>query len=325
MTQQEDKIQDVLDQLATLAPAAGDAPRPAPQALARFWQVVNRGQEQSFSWRLRQMFKRKYALALTLFVLVFAVAFSFPAVRAAASDFLGLFRVQKFAAVSVSPQQLALLEQIAESGLYPGEYEIVDEPGPSQEVSSLEEAAAFIGQPVRSPAELGQPDQIYVQDGGSGRLIINVENARAMLAAAGADPDLIPDSLDGQVVDVTIYPAVSQNWEDVVLLQSASPLVEYPENVDVAALGEAVLQALGMDRRQARRLARDIDWTNTLLLPIPEDVASFSEVTVDGESGLALSDIDGGNAAVIWQKEGTVYILSGFDVARLVEIANSLH
>lgn len=270
------------------------------------------------------MFKRKYALATMAILVVFSLAFAFPSVRAAASDFLGLFRVQKFAAISISPEQLAMLEEIAESGLMPGQVEMIDEPGEMTAVSSLEEAEASAGLSVRTLAELGDPHQIFTVDGGSGRLIVNVEDTRAIVETAGVDPSLIPDSLDGASIDVTVYPAVSQQWDDVVLLQSPSPLVEYPDDVDTVALGEALLQILGMDSRQARRLARSIDWTNTLLLPIPENVATFTEVQVDGVTGIALSSLNGRDVALMWQKDGVVFILSGGNVAELIEIADSL-
>jgi hypothetical protein len=92
----------------------------------------------------------------------------------------------------------------------------------------------------------------------------------------------------------------------------------------MVALGEALLRILGMDGRQARRLAQNIDWTNTLLLPVPENIASFSEVTVDGVTGIALSSINGRDTALMWQKDGVVFVLSGGNVADLIEAANSL-
>jgi hypothetical protein len=109
-----------------------------------------------------------------------------------------------------------------------------------------------------------------------------------------------------------------------MLNQSSSPLIEYPEDVDTAALGQALLQALGMDARQARRLAQSIDWTSTLLLPIPEGIATFSEVDVDGVGGLAFSSYDGVNNAILWQKDGVVYVLNGGQLDELVDVANSL-
>lgn len=324
MKEHEEEIQDVLDTLSVLSPTAAEAPQPAPQALARLRTEIETKTYTSIIGRLIDMFKRKYALATMAVLLLLSLAFAFPSVRAAASDFLGLFRVQKFAAISVSPEQLAMLEEIAGSGLFPGEIEMLQEPGEPTAVDSLAEAEAFAGQPIRTLNELGQPDQIYTMTGGNGRLIVNVEDSRAIMEMVGVDPSLIPDSLDGAPVNVTVYSAVSQQWEDIVLVQSPSPLVEYPEDVDTVALGEALLRVLGMDTRQARRLARNIDWTNTVLLPVPENVASFSEVEVDGVSGIALTSINSRDTALMWQKDGIVFVLSGRNVADLIKVADSL-
>lgn len=324
MTKHEENIQEVLDTLSVLSPTAAERPESAPQALARLRTEIDPKRDSYFFGRIMEMFKRKYALAAMAFLVLFSLAFAFPSVRAAASDFLGLFRVQKFAAISISAEQLAMLEEIAESGLLPGEIQMIEEPGQPTAVSSLAQAEAAIGQSVKTLTGLGVPDRIYTMTGGSGRLIVNVEDTRAIVETAGVDPALIPDSLDGQPVDVTVYPAVSQQWDEIVFLQSPSPLVEYPEDVDTVALGEALLQILGMDTRQARRLAGSIDWTNTLLLPVPENVASFSEVQIDGVSGIALTSLNGRDTALMWQKDGVVFVLSGSEVADLIKVAESI-
>ena len=325
MTESENEIRDVLDELTILAPNADETPKPASQALARVRAQLEPQSQRSSIWRFLAMSNRKYVWAALSVLVLLVVALSIPGVRAAASDFLGLFRVQKFAPISISAEQLALLGKIAESGIYPGEIEMFDEPGPAVLVESREAAAKDTGLQARSSSKLGDPYQVYVIDGGSGRLTINVENARALVEAAGADPGLISDSLDGAVVDVTVYTAISQQWSDGTMLnQSSSPLIEYPEDVDTAALGQALLQALGMDTRQARRLAQSIDWTSTLLLPIPEGIATFSEVDVDGVGGLAFSSYDGVNSAILWQKDGMVYVLNGGQLDELVDVANSL-
>jgi len=324
-----DDIHDVLDQLSTLAPAEADAPSPAPQVLAQIKgriQNENRSRLDHFLWRFRQMFGRKYALSGLSAILLLVIAFSLPPVRAAASDFLGLFRVQKFAPISVSPQQIALLEEMADQGLHPGTLEMIEEPGSPQAVASPAEAEALAGQSVRTPAALDPPDTVRVADGGDGRLTIDLEHARRILEAVEVDPQLLPDSLDGETVRVTMYPSVEQQWADgTLLMQTASPEVNYPEDVDPAVLGEALLQVLGLTPGEARRLAQNIDWTSTLLLPVPQDLATFREVQVDGTSGLALSSVEGRGHSLIWQRDGSVYLLVGDGSLReLVRIADSL-
>ena len=325
MSQNDEHLEDVLDTLSILAPTASDSPRPASLALARLHNELESPVHGESLWRWTQMFRQKAVLVTMLALVVFVIALSFPGIRAAASDFLGLFRVQKFAAISISPEQLAILEEIAESGLFPGEIEMIAPPGEPQLVGSLTEAESVLNWKARTPDKLGEPDMVYTMEGGNGRLIVDVENARAILEIAGADSSLIPDSLDGAPVDVTVFSGISQQWnEGIVLVQAPSPLVEYPEDVDPSALGEALLQALGLDEVSAALLADSIDWTTTLLLPIPENAASFGEVSVDGEVGLVLSSISGNNAGILWQRDGSVYALSGSNIDELIDVANTL-
>jgi hypothetical protein len=109
------------------------------------------------------------------------------------------------------------------------------------------------------------------------------------------------------------------------MMQTASPLIDYPDDVDPQALGQALLQVLGMSESDASALAQEIVWTDTLLLPIPENVATFREVTLDGGSmGIALTSLEGDLAGVLWQRDGIVYTLAGADIDYLIEIANSL-
>lgn len=324
MNEQEENIQDVMDTLQAVIPTADEAPRPASLALARLRGRME-PQAERRRWSFPALFGRRYAWAALLAVLALALAFTSPSVRAAASDFLGLFRVQKFTPISISAEQLALLEEVAQSGLYPGEIEFFEEPSEPVRVNTLDEAAAAAGWWPSAPITLDEPAAIYLIGPASGRLTVDVANVRALMALAGADPALIPNSLDGAEVDVTVHGAISQNWDDgVILMQAPSPQVAYPEDVDVTALGQALLEVLGMEPGAASRLSESIDWTNTLLLPIPENFATFNEVQIGGSSGLALTSLDEQNAALLWEREGMVYVLTGQDVSALVSIANSV-
>lgn len=310
----ENEVRKVLEQLHTLAPEGDNVARPPAEALAKLQRrLAENGPSPitKLKWRLPSMSSRKPVFVSLALVLLLVVAFTLPPVRAAASDFLGLFRVQKFAAISVSPEQLALLEELADDGLYPGELEMIQEPGPPETVASLAAAEAASGRAVKTIPALGTPTSVQVSGGGQGRLLVDLESARAILDTAGVDPLLLPDSLDGSAVEVTVFPAVEQRWDTVSLVQTESPFVNYPEDVDPTLLGESLLRVLGMAPAEAERLAANIDWTNTLLLPIPEDVASFREVRVAGNSGLALSSVDGNGSSLMWQEEGTVFLLVG--------------
>ncbi len=315
MTNQEKEIQETLDHLSLLAPGAQDAPAPAKESFARLQAKLKPQDEfQSPGWirRLEMLLKRRSIAVATSFVLIITVLFSFPSVQAAAGDFLGLFRVQKFAPLSISPEQLALLEQLADEGLSPGEFHIRREPGATSAVDSLAEAGRNTGLKPRTLSGLGEPEEIVVIEGGDGYLIIDVAASRAIVEAVGADPNLLADSLDGQRVDVVVFPGIEQNWEEYTFIQAESPLVEYPADVDPTVLGEAFLQVLGTEPEEARRIAQSIDWASTLLLPLPSQAVTFEEIAVDGVAGVALRPLNGvDEAALLWQKAGHVYVLFG--------------
>ena len=161
MTQQDKDVQEVLDQLSMLAPNAQDAPRSAHEAYANLQNQLTgvrpRSTTINIQRSLKMILRRRSVAVAVSFILLVTVVFSFPVVRTAASDFLGLFRVQKFAPISISPEQLALLEQLAEEGMTPGEFNIRREPGKAIPVDSLAEAGRMTGLKPRKPMPLRIP------------------------------------------------------------------------------------------------------------------------------------------------------------------------
>jgi hypothetical protein len=313
----EQEIQDTLDRLSVLEPTRLDAPKPASTALAQLRQKIDQAEEdRSLSWWQRIFSPapaRRWAVAAAV-LLILAFSFTFPSVRAAASEFLGLFRVQKFAAISIAPEQIALIEKLSQEGLNPGEIHISQQPGAETPVDSLSEAGAIAGLVPRTLPPFGSPGSIKIIDGGSGSYVIDLEGARAIMEATGNDPLLLPESIDGTRINIVAFPGIEQTWpdENIWFIQTTTPLVEYPEDIaDQTVLAEAFLQVMGLDKAEAQRLARDIDWTSTLLLPLPSDLVTFQEIMIDGVSGMALQDIDSVNSAIIWEKEGIIYLLQG--------------
>ena len=311
MIEQEKELQETLDQLSVLEPTETPSKSAAFARLQATSDIrVSKAAKSEISNGGITMYnKRLFAIGLTA-VLFIAVLFSFPAVRATASDFLGLFRVQKFAPISISPGQMATLEQLAEEGMAPGDLRINHEPGALTPVDSLIEAGFQTGLDVRTIAGLGDPADIAVVDGGDGSLRIDLAAARALMEAAGADPALLPDNIDGAKIHVTVFPGVQQSWGDHIFVQAPSPWVDYPEDIDAQILGEAALQVLGTEPEEAQRIAQNIDWAGTLLMPIPSELVTYSEVTVDGVSGVVLEPLDGSGGSLMWQKDGTIYMLN---------------
>ena len=82
---------------------------------------------------------------------------------------------------------------------------------------------------------------------------------------------------------------------------------------------------MGMDEREANRLASNIDWTNTLLMPVPAEFATFSEVRLGDTTGLALEAIGGEGVTLIYERNGIINMLNSndmYDIESLIEFAS---
>jgi hypothetical protein len=266
-------------------------------------------------------------------VLVVAGLLALAPVRALASSFLGLFRVEHFAVVDVDSARLEEIAQALDENMSDAENSVQQAMGDSYSVSSLAEAADVVGFAPLVPAGYGDPSDIQVTEGGSITYTPDVQSLRAVFVALGMDPELLPESIDGQPFTITVPAGVALSYDDgeqgFGIIQMPSPSVDVPDGVDMEALGEAMLQVYGMSPREARRLSRSIDWTTTLVLPIPTDLASVSEVLVNGNSGLwfeqADSSGDGAGGSLLWEAGGKVYMVAGFGSSiTLMDIATSL-
>lgn len=260
-------------------------------------------------------------------------------VRQAAADFLGIFRVRKFAAISVDPAQLDKLESLGsllESG-WLGEPTVLREPQDLGQVATAAEASTLAGFAVRTPQQL--PDgwtagALSVARGPALRLVVERELVVSALEAIGAQgvqlPDVAQMTIEGDV-PMLVNQRFSGQSASIELLQALSPTVTMPEEVDPTQLGQALLQLLGMPEEDARRVARTIDWTSTFVIPLPTNVARFYEVEVNGSSGLMLEEVQETgtrypSSLLLWQADGIVYGMAGQNVAtaELLDMANSL-
>ena len=75
-------------------------------------------------------------------------------------------------------------------------------------------------------------------------------------------------------------------------------------------------------------LPSTVDWTSTLVVPIPRNAATYEQVTVDGVTGTLIQRPadDAPRFALLWVKDGIVYAISGLGTnsEKAIEMANSL-
>lgn len=298
----------------------------------------------------RRFLNGRLALAGLAGVLVVALIVS-PAAQTLAQEFLNLFRVKRITAVSISPEVISQLREgkLDIESMLSDSVEVLQEPAAPQTVSSLVEAGQLAGIAVRAPASvpgnLSGPE-IVVYGEGVARFTADTARLQAIVDMLGAQDVAIPAELDGAAVTITTPPVVSLVYQRgfdpkvgvVVFMQARNPEIVLPEGVKLAELGELALRLFGMAPDDARRLAQTIDWSSTLLIPIPANAATVSEVQVRGMTGLLIlttgresSTVTVGDeqvaqhATLLWSEGDTVYAATGaIDQATLVEMANSM-
>ncbi len=323
---------------AQLARLPGAAPASPEAALARFKARYGSRKESSVFQRvLSKRFRPVWAFAAVVALLL--ISMSFAPVRAWAGEFLGLFRVKNIEVVTVDPTLLgqlnghsALAEQISQ--LLSTSVEVTHQPAKPQSVKSAAEASRVAGFTVRLPSNRTDTPQLVVNDGPAFEFTVDRQRAQSILDQAGRSDLQLPASLDGATIKVNVPKGVTAAYGDcppmaqldegsgsagrrfancIVLAQVPSPTIDTPPDLNVEQLAELGLQFSGMSAQQARSFAQTVDWTSTLVVPIPRNAASYKEVQVDGVSGYLIERPidDAPEYALIWVKNGIIYAVGG--------------
>lgn len=349
------QVQRTATQLDFLSSAGDGSPLPAPTAWSRFHQ-------QKLIQKEIPMFKKLFASPLIRYgvpaFLVLTLILAFPGARALASQLLDLFRVQQVTVVPIDVTGIQELNGSSSLGkqmsqLISDSMTITKEPGDPVEVNDANQASELAGFTVRVPEGMS-PSRISVTNGSAFTLTVDHAKAQALLKEAGRSDLVLPDSIDGAEISVDIPSSVSvaygtcpshdmddydpdmdrnysrdQRYADcVIFAQIPSPTVTAPPSVDVPQLARIALEFTGMTSEQAKAFTDTIDWTSTLVIPIPRNAATYEQIPVDGVTGTLIQQSSGHDPqyALLWVKDGIIYTIGGLgsDAAQAVEIANSL-
>jgi hypothetical protein len=114
----------------------------------------------------------------------------------------------------------------------------------------------------------------------------------------------------------------------ITFTQLPSPSVSAPDGLDIAQLGQAYLQLLGLSEEDAARYASTVDWTTTFVLPVPYNDMTYQDVVVDGVNGTLIQqayDPAYGSYILLWVNDGIIYSLNGYGSPdKGLQIANGL-
>jgi hypothetical protein len=328
----------VASRLTFLAP--GMEPVPSVRfAWSRFTDQYLKQKETSM---LRKWFAFPVVRAGAIAILALALLMAFPTTRALAGELLNLFRVQQVAVLPIDSTGLenmtgneALGSQLSE--LISESTKVTDKPSEPVLATNAEEAAASAGFNVRLPADQ-TPSRIYVTDSSAFTITVDQAKAQAFIEAAGRSDLVLPKSIDGAEIAVSIPATVSTSFgtcpepqtqkpdvqemekdmgrdypDCIVFTQMPSPLVNAPADLDMAQLAQIGLEFSGMSREEAAAFTATVDWTSTLVIPVPRRASTYEDVSVDGVTGKLIQRVTdyAPEYALIWVKDGIVYAVSG--------------
>lgn len=309
------------------------------------------------------MFKKLFASSIfryaAIAVLLLAATFSFPQTRAFASQLLSLFRVQQvtvlpvdFSGINKMTGAKAMGEQVSQ--MLSKSITTTQKPGEPVVTTDAAKASQLAGFNVRLPQ--GEKfSEITVTLGTAFTFTIDQAKAQALLDEAGRSDLVLPESIDGKEVSVSIPAGISAGfgtcpvatgkpaepdfkhgqsatplYKDCILLaEIPSPTVSAPAELNVGDLVQVGLEFSGMSHEEAAAYTASVDWTSTLVVPIQKYAATYKQVSVDGVMGTLIvnsSDDEDSGFSLIWVKDGIIYVIGGIgdNVEKAMQMANSL-
>lgn len=342
---------EIVRDLSFMKEALSTAVPAVTPSLARLNQMTLEKKEMSMFKRIlgSRLVQSAAVIAVTL-----AVILSVPATRALADQLLNLFRINQ---VTVLPLDFTGLQSLSGnsalgkqiSQLVSDSTTVLQKPGNPMNVSSAAEASQKAGFEVRLPSSAAY-SRLTVTDGASFKFTIDRAKAQGLLDEAGRTDLVLPADIDGAVVSVEIPASVRADYGTcpdpsaapdsqlgtpgrnypgcVILFEIPSPTVDAPANVNIAQLAQIGLEFTGMTSAQAAAFTNSVDWTSTLVVPIPKNAATYQQLTVDGVTGTLIQRPadDAPQYVLMWVKNGIVYAIGGLgaDSQQAIDMANSL-
>jgi len=222
------------------------------------------------------------------------------------------------------------------------------DPGKPDVVSNVTRAAQLTGYPIRTIGNLGAPHSVEVNGETAFQMTINRERVATLLDEIGRSDINIPESANGALIAVHIPKTVISMYGDcpvrnrhvssnpqskaeamaerkmehmanmkdtncTYLIQAPSPTVSVPPDLNMSDIAEAALELAGMSPAEAQSFCQTVDWSSTLVVPIPRNSGSYETVTVDGVEGTLITETlsQGNRYSLLWIKNGVIHSLAG--------------
>lgn len=281
---------------------------------------------------------RGVAVAATVAVVV-TVSLSFAPVRAMASDFLSIFRVNNFQTVTISPNDLSQIQKSLRQGAGKvtlgniGQVEM-NKTGVNGGVT-LGEAKGSVDFPLLIPQTPPTGDTLKGYQRRSGTTLnftLDTQKTNDILKSFGATT-LLPNTLNGKSFTVKIPVVISAAYEgpeNLTITQTRSPELTAPSDTDINTIRDAILALPFLPEDLRAQLASINDWQHTFVVPSLN--GSTQNTTVAGSAGVFITappeskkQKNSINNALLWQKDGVIYAITGnFTLEQGLIVANSM-
>jgi hypothetical protein len=280
-------------------------------------------------------------------VLVLMMTLALSPARGLADGVLDHFRVQKFAAITIPMDMVDQLQAGAQNMPDSQKQALQDELGQlgtfettlnmqsAHDVGSVDAARAAYGDlavPSDLPNGFDSAPTAYVSDAGTATYTLNVAEANALVQRLGLPIFSLPDAtqyptltFNLDVPKAAVLDYQNADGQHLLVGQMESPTLDIPQGIDMNALREDLLQLPFLPTDLVAQLRQVKDWQHTLIVPVPSG-ASSSDVTMHGEPALLIEGKNGEGSAVMWQKNGLLYIVAGqVDRDAVMSTADALH
>jgi hypothetical protein len=271
-------------------------------------------------------------------------------VSGVAETILTIFEPKQVAAVPITATDI----QTAVSNLEAFGTLTWSTPPKPYDVPDAATAAKESGLAVRVPATLpsgvnAATAQWGVMPKTTATFTFSADMTRASAARLGRTPPPMPANIDGSKLFVTGGPAVVTIYgvkntpgaptgpagvssadpfaalPQLLIAQGKAPVVQ-SDGVTVEQLQAYLLAQPGVTPGLAAQIKAIKDPSSTLPIPIPVNMATSKNVTVQGVQGVFVGDSTGLGSALIWTKDGIVYGVAGtLTESEILAVANSLH
>jgi hypothetical protein len=222
------------------------------------------------------------------------------------------------------------------------------DPGRPDVAADATKAAQMAGFPVHTIGNLGAPQKIEVTGETAFQMTVNRDRVQALFDEVGRSDIHIPESANGALIAVHIPKTVLSLYGDcpvryrnltsnsqsqaenmaerkieamanaksincTYFIQAPSPTISTPPEFKMSEIAEAALQLAGMSASEAHSFCQTVDWSSTLVVPVPRNTGSYETVTVDGVEGTLIIETlpQGSRYSLLWIKNGVIHSLGG--------------